>query len=139
MLVIRLRPIGKKHQRTYRVVVDERRHKLQGKNVADLGWYNPHRNDFKLNAELINLWLSRGAKASDTVHNLLIRSNILKGKKRSVHAVSKKAAGDSDKGTSADSSGATMPEEEKAVNGTASNKAETPVADSGETVEAEAK
>lgn len=90
MLVIRLRPIGKKHQRTFRVVVDERRHKVQGKNVEDLGWYNPRSDEYKLEAERVNYWLKQGANPSDTVHNLFVRARIVKGKKIAVHAKPKK-------------------------------------------------
>jgi len=83
-------PVGKKHQRSFRVVIDQSRHKLRGKNIEDLGWYNPHNNGFNLNNERIKHWLDNGAQPTDTVHNLLIRARILRGKKIPVHSVSKK-------------------------------------------------
>ena len=86
-----MRPVGKKHQRSYRVVVDERRHKLQGKNVEDLGWYNPHTKNFDLNNDRLLYWIRVGAQPSDSVHNLLVRAQVIKGKKIATHSKSKKA------------------------------------------------
>jgi small subunit ribosomal protein S16 len=85
MLSIRMRPVGKKHQRSYRIVVDERRHKLQGKNVEDLGWYNPHTKNFDLKNDRLLHWIQAGAQPSDSVHNLLVRARVIKGKKIPTH------------------------------------------------------
>ena len=93
MLRIRLRPIGKKHQRTFRLSVDERRHKLQGREIEDLGWYNPRTDKFGVKNERVAYWMGQGAKPSDTVHNLLIRARIIKGKKIPLHGVAKKKKG----------------------------------------------
>ena len=41
MLAIKLKKIGKKHQPSFRLVVDEKRSKLLGGNFEDLGWYDP--------------------------------------------------------------------------------------------------
>lgn len=82
MLVIRLKPIGKKHQISYRVVVGERRSKLNGKFVEDLGFYNPYIKEFNLKEERIKYWIDNGAQPSDTVYNLLVRGGILSGDKK---------------------------------------------------------
>jgi len=47
-----------------------------------LGSYNPHLKKANLNKERINYWILKGAKVSDSVWNLLIRENVIKGKKR---------------------------------------------------------
>ena len=91
MLSLRLKPTGKKHQRGFRLVVDERRHKLQGKNIEDLGWYSPRTNTQELKTDRVLYWISKGAQASDTVHNLLVKIGALKSKKRPVHARAKKS------------------------------------------------
>ena len=39
MLSIKFKRIGKKHQASFRVIVDEKRHKVSGRNVEDVGWY----------------------------------------------------------------------------------------------------
>jgi small subunit ribosomal protein S16 len=90
MLSIRFRPIGKKHQRSFRLVVDEKRHRLQGKNVEDLGWYDPHAENFDIKNKRVVYWIKNGAKPTDTVHNLLVKAQVIKGKKIAVHSKSKK-------------------------------------------------
>lgn len=89
MLVIKLKRIGKKHQAAFRLVVDEKRHKLFGKHVEDLGWYNPRQDKFNFQKERILYWLKIGAKPTDTVHNLLISSGVIEGKKIAVHKKAK--------------------------------------------------
>jgi small subunit ribosomal protein S16 len=72
MLVIRLRRIGKKNKPTYRVVVAEHSYPINGKFMADLGFYNPHTKGIGLKVEDVKLWLSKGAKPSNTVSRLLL-------------------------------------------------------------------
>lgn len=71
MLAIKLRTVGKKHQRSFRVVVQEKKAKLQGKFVEDLGWYNPHTNMRKIDTERISYWMTAGAQPTKTVSDLL--------------------------------------------------------------------
>jgi ribosomal protein S16 len=72
MLVIRLKPVGRKHQISYRIVVTEKRSKLNGPYREDLGFYNPRTDKFSVNAERAKYWLSIGAQPSDTVYNILV-------------------------------------------------------------------
>lgn len=90
MLAIKLRRIGKKHQASFRVVVMEKRSKLNGRFVDDLGWLNPHTDKFELNKERARRWLKVGAQPTDTVHNLFVKSGILSGPKIPVHKTPKK-------------------------------------------------
>ncbi len=90
MLAIKLKPVGKKHQRSFRIIVAEKRSKLQGKFVEDLGWFNPHTDKFSLKKERVEYWLKNGAKPTDTVFNLLVTAKILSGPKIAVHKKSKK-------------------------------------------------
>jgi small subunit ribosomal protein S16 len=85
MLSIKLSRIGKKHQASYRIVLSERRSKLTGIPTEDLGWYNPRSKEAQINAERVKYWMSKGAKVSDTMHNMLITKGILTGKKIAVH------------------------------------------------------
>jgi len=71
MLAIKLRTIGKKHQRSFRVVVQEKKAKLNGKFIEDLGWYNPHTNAHKIDAERTSYWVKVGAQPTKTVTDLL--------------------------------------------------------------------
>lgn len=71
MLSIKLYPKGKKHQRTYRVVVAEKRSKANGSFVADLGFYTPQTNTVSINPELLALWQKNGAQVTRGVDKLL--------------------------------------------------------------------
>lgn len=76
MLVIRLRRVGKKNKPTYRVVLAEHSYPVNGKFTADLGFYNPHSKSIGLKIEEIKLWLSKGAKPSNTVARLLLNEKV---------------------------------------------------------------
>jgi len=71
MLVIRLRRIGKKNKPTYRVVLAEHSWAASGKFTADLGFYNPHTKEVKIDKDTVMEWLKKGAKPSNTVARLL--------------------------------------------------------------------
>lgn len=90
MLAIKLRPVGKKHQKTYRVIVAEKRSKLDGRFVDDLGWMNPHTDTFNVKVEAAKKWISNGAQPTPSVHNILVRAGAIDGPKIPVHATSKK-------------------------------------------------
>lgn len=81
MLVLRLKPIGKKKQVSFRIVVAEKRSKLDGRFIDDLGFYNPQTKKSGVNAERLRYWLSQGVQPSPTVHNILVGSKILEGEK----------------------------------------------------------
>ncbi len=76
MLKIKLQPTGKKHQRTYRIVVAEGKSKLSGKVIDSIGNYNPHdpENKITFNKDLYAAWLAKGAQPTDTIKNL-VKSN----------------------------------------------------------------
>ena len=74
MVSIKLKLIGKKGQRSFRVIVQEARSKLRGKFIEDLGWYNPHSNRFELKQDRVLHWLSVGAQPTATVSRLIKKS-----------------------------------------------------------------
>ena len=91
MLVIRLLRIGRKHQPSYKIVVtDSRRAPKGGRFVAEVGSFNPLTKQRILKKEEIKEWLSKGAKPSDTVYNMLLEEKVIEGKKTAVHKKSKK-------------------------------------------------
>jgi len=94
MLTLKLKRIGKKHQASFRLVVDEKRHKLFGRNVEDLGWYDPRAKKHEFKKERITHWLKNGAQVTDTVHNLLVSAGIISGKKIAVHKQPKTKKGE---------------------------------------------
>ncbi|MFH1288465.1 MAG: 30S ribosomal protein S16 [bacterium] len=73
---IRLRRMGNKHRPFFRVVAAESTKPLGGRFIEELGYYNPLTNpaDVKLKMDRIAYWISVGAKPSDTVKNLLLKS-----------------------------------------------------------------
>jgi len=75
MLKVKLFVRGKKHQRTYRIVVAEARSKRDGKFVDDLGYWNPITKEFKIDQEKLNYWLNHGAQLADGVRKLLTSKN----------------------------------------------------------------
>lgn len=91
MLVIRLQRIGKKHQPSFRIVVSERRSKLGGPPVEDLGAYNPQTKAMAVDKEKVAHWIKVGAKATPTVHNLLVKAGAIVGPKVAIKIKKPKA------------------------------------------------
>jgi small subunit ribosomal protein S16 len=84
MLTIRLARVGKKNKAQFQIVLQEHAIAPGGRHVEILGSYDPHSKATVLKEEKIKYWLSKGAKASPTVHNLLVSKNIVSGKKIAV-------------------------------------------------------
>ena len=92
MLKIRLQRVGRTHEPSFRLVLtDSKNSSKSGRFKEILGFYDPRQSKDSLNAERIKYWLSQGAGATQTVHNLLVKHRILTAKKIDVSAVSKKA------------------------------------------------
>ena len=86
MLAIRLFRTGKKNQPFYKIVVtDKKNAPHRGRFTESLGYLNPLTKEVKLNGERAKYWISVGAKPSDTIHNLLIKKGVIKGKKIALH------------------------------------------------------
>ncbi len=91
MLKIRFFRVGKKHQPLFKIVVtDKRKPPKGGRFVEEVGFWNPLKKKKVLKKERIEYWLSKGAKPSDSVYNLLVREKILEGAKIPVHKKKKK-------------------------------------------------
>ncbi|MCP4040868.1 MAG: 30S ribosomal protein S16 [Gammaproteobacteria bacterium] len=75
MVTIRLSRAGAKGRPHYHVIVTDSRNKRDGRFIERLGFFNPIAKEseetMRLNMERINYWLSKGAKASDRVANLI--------------------------------------------------------------------
>jgi small subunit ribosomal protein S16 len=74
MLAIKLKIIGRRNQRSFRVIVQEAHSKLRGKFIEDLGWFNPKLNQFELNKERIDYWVKNGAQPTKSIQLLLNKS-----------------------------------------------------------------
>lgn len=82
MLVIRLIKIGRKNNPSFRIVLTEKTAGPQsGKFLEILGNYNPYNKKIDLDKERIKYWISKGAKPSETAHNLFVKQAVIKGSK----------------------------------------------------------
>ena len=79
MLKIKLTRIGKKGQPQYHVVVIEDRIKLNTRHIARLGYYNPLTtpHEFRLDRVSYDSWVVKGARPTDTIHQLVLKSTKL--------------------------------------------------------------
>jgi small subunit ribosomal protein S16 len=89
MLAIKLKRIGKKHQASFRLIISERRSKVGGRYVEDLGWLNPITKEYNIKKDRVEYWLKNGAQPTDTVYNLLVKSSVIGGPKRPKHSAKK--------------------------------------------------
>ena len=71
MLIIRFQKVGKKNQKIMRLVLQDKRWKLQGKVIKVLGWWNPYLKQGSFDSDLIKFYLINGAKLSETAKNLI--------------------------------------------------------------------
>ncbi len=79
------------------MVVGERRSKLKGDYTEDIGSYNPRTKKVDVKADRVKYWISVGAKMSDTVNNLLVKSKVIEGSIVSNHKQPAKKAEDAKK------------------------------------------
>jgi len=108
MLVIRLTRTGKKNASSFRIILTEKTKAAKsGRFLEVLGSYNPRLfakdkgvatggKEITLKEDRIKYWLSQGAKASDTVHNLLVDQGVVEGPKIAKKIKSKKDKGATD-------------------------------------------
>lgn len=91
MLKIRLQRVGRVHDPKFRLVVTESTNSSKsGRFLEVLGAYDPRTDECTVNGERAKHWLSRGAKATPTIHNLLITTKVITGKK--INVLPKKSA-----------------------------------------------
>ena len=79
--------VGRRNDPSFRVVLTEKRSKPKSGQQEILGSYHPKTKETVLKNERILYWISKGAQASDTVHNLLISKEVMQGKKRNAVSV----------------------------------------------------
>lgn len=83
--MIRFQRIGRRNDPSFRMVVTEKTSGPKAGKFVDLvGTYNPKTKAFAAKADRIKHWMSNGAQVSPSLMNLLIKNDILKGKKINV-------------------------------------------------------
>ncbi|MBT6691774.1 30S ribosomal protein S16 [Candidatus Parcubacteria bacterium] len=99
MLAIRFARVGRKKQPLYRVVVSEKAKDMYGNHLEILGTYNPNTKEVDLKDDRIKHWLDKGAQASSSVFNLLIKEKIVEGKAQKSVSISDKRKAKKEKST----------------------------------------
>lgn len=86
MLKIRLQRVGRKHIPTFRVVLtDSKNSTKSGRFLEVLGSYDPRDDKSKIvQSERVKHWISKGAQLSGTLHNFLVHTKVIEGKKINV-------------------------------------------------------
>ena len=81
MVKMRLKRMGMKKNPFYRVVVADINSPRDGRNIAEIGYYDPMTEPatVKIDAEAAKKWLGFGAQPTDTVRMLLKKSGIIEG------------------------------------------------------------
>ncbi len=86
MLMIRLQRVGRRNEPVFRVVLtDSKNGPKSGKSLEVLGSYDSRRAEkAEIKTDRIKELMSKGAKTSGTIHNLLVSRKIVSGKKINV-------------------------------------------------------
>lgn len=92
MVRIRLSRVGRRNDPSFRVVVQDGRTDPVGRHLEIVGHVSPRHKTVKLEKERILHWLSKGAQATESVHNLLVNEGVIKAAKRNVFHPKKKIA-----------------------------------------------
>ena len=77
MVKIRLTRTGRHYDASYRIVVADSHYARDGRIIEQVGFYDPHANEVRLDEEKILNWLGKGAQPSDTVKSILSKAGIL--------------------------------------------------------------
>lgn len=78
MLKLRLKRNGRKRQPSYRLVIMESTSRRDGRPVDEVGYYNPITKTSYFNEEKITKWLNYGVQPTETVLQLLKKSNLIR-------------------------------------------------------------
>lgn len=81
--MIRFQRVGRRNEPTFRLVLtDSKNGPKSGRFLEVLGAYDSRRAEkADIKVDRVKYWISKGAKASGSVHNLLIEKKIITGKK----------------------------------------------------------
>lgn len=79
MVKIRLKQIGRKNAKKYRIVVSDVNNRRDGKDIEVLGMYNPMpgNSEMKLEIEKVDSWTKKGAVMTERVQKIynLVKSD----------------------------------------------------------------
>jgi small subunit ribosomal protein S16 len=71
--------MGSRNAAFYRVIIQDARRAPTGRFIETIGWYDPKQegNNFSLNLDRADYWLSNGAQPSDTAASLIKKARAL--------------------------------------------------------------
>lgn len=77
---LRLKRMGAKKRPFYRIVVSDSRSPRDGRNIEEIGTYDPQKEAEKINIkeDRVLYWLQTGAQPTDTVRSLLSNVGVMK-------------------------------------------------------------
>nr|YP_010935028.1 ribosomal protein S16 [Craterostigma nummulariifolium]WKW52958.1 ribosomal protein S16 [Craterostigma nummulariifolium] len=76
MVKLRLKRCGRKQRAVYRIVAIDVRSRREGKDLRNVGFYDPIKNQTYLNVPVILYFLEKGAQPTGTVQNLLKKAEV---------------------------------------------------------------
>nr|YP_009400020.1 ribosomal protein S16 [Tolypiocladia glomerulata]ARW69839.1 ribosomal protein S16 [Tolypiocladia glomerulata] len=71
MLKLRLKKLGRKKKRFYRIILIDSRKKRDSKAIEELGYYNPINKDIQLNIDRVKEKIKEGAVLTKTIEYLI--------------------------------------------------------------------
>nr|YP_010271283.1 ribosomal protein S16 [Hymenidium dentatum]UKB87321.1 ribosomal protein S16 [Hymenidium dentatum] len=78
MVKLRLKRCGRKQRAVYRIVAIDVRSRREGKDLRNVGFYDPIKNQSYLNVPAILYFLEKGAQPTGTVRDLLKKAEVFK-------------------------------------------------------------
>nr|UFA47612.1 ribosomal protein S16 [Physospermopsis delavayi] len=78
MVKLRLKRCGRKQRAVYRIVAIDVRSRREGRDLRNVGFYDPIKNQSYLNVPAILYFLEKGAQPTGTVRDILKRAEIFK-------------------------------------------------------------
>lgn len=86
MLIIRFQRRGKKNRPFFKIVLAKKESPPKGKFLEAIGSYDPLTKESIINKERVLYFVEHGAQVSSSVHNLLVRENIIEAAKTRAHS-----------------------------------------------------
>nr|ACB56594.1 Rps16 [Lichtensteinia lacera]ACB56595.1 Rps16 [Lichtensteinia lacera]ACB56596.1 Rps16 [Lichtensteinia lacera] len=78
MVKLRLKRCGRKQRAVYRIVAIDVRYRREGRDLRNVGFYDPIKNQSYLNVPAILYFLEKGAQPTGTVRDILKKAEVFK-------------------------------------------------------------
>nr|YP_010312174.1 ribosomal protein S16 [Sanicula odorata]ULF02854.1 ribosomal protein S16 [Sanicula odorata] len=78
MVKLRLKRCGRKQRAVYRMVAIDVRSRREGRDLRNVGFYDPIKNQSYLNIPAILYFLEKGAQPTGTVRDILRKAEVFK-------------------------------------------------------------